>query len=817
MWRRRWQGHSHPGLIAVAATLALAGCLLVPAGASAQGFSANGSAEQVYVTGLPGYARMSLISPSGRTLATQSADSLGGLLFRNVSPGSGYRVRLLSTGQESGPLTVHSDAAAPWDPSIYNQPIADNGYQYLTTRDGTKLAIYVHPPTSPAGEPGVPSGVNLPPLPNLPGGLNPSYAPPYPTLIEYSGYGYANPAGPTNGIAVLANLMGFAVVDVNMRGTGCSGGAYDFFEPLQNLDGYDVIETIAHQPWVLDHKVGMMGISYGAISQLFTAQLDPPDLEAISPLSTIDATASTLYPGGILNTGFAVAWAQQRQFEAEPAGPHSGQPWAYQRIQNGDQTCRENQVLHGEAANLMAKIRANSHYVPSVADQLDPVTFVNRIRVPVFMACQWEDEQTGGHCPDLAQHMTGTNLKWFTFTNGAHIDSLDPYTYDRWYDFLQLFVAHKPPIENAALTQAAAPLIYQGAMGTNDYYNDTLPPDPIQTIPTYSAALAAFEALPEVRVLFDNGAGKSPDQLSKPGDPYPGFEASFSRFPIPGTTARRWYLAPNGALADSPPRRETVNWYTSNARALPLTDFGSNTGSGGLWGNASQWQWNWRENPPGTAVSYISAPLKQNLTVIGAGAVHVWVESSTPDVDLQATISEVRPDGNETFVQNGWIRASERKLSTNADNMFKQPSTLLDPIPTFRASDARPMPRGRFVEIVIPLYYEGHVYRAGSRIRLTIAAPNGTQPVWSFGQTHPTTGTSKVEIALSPRMPSSLFLPVVPGVNVPTGLPACPSLRNEPCRPYVALRNRVAAVSTRRPSRSRTRRTRRRTSPAFTG
>ena len=90
----------------------------------------------------------------------------------------------------------------------------------------------------------------------IPGVPTPSYTPPYPTLIEYSGYGYANPAGPENGIAVLANLMGFAVVDVNMRGTGCSGGAFDFFEPLQNLDGYDVIETIAHQPWVLGNKVG---------------------------------------------------------------------------------------------------------------------------------------------------------------------------------------------------------------------------------------------------------------------------------------------------------------------------------------------------------------------------------------------------------------------------------------------------------------------------------------------------------------------------------------------------------------------------------
>ena len=286
---------------------------------------------------------------------------------------------------------MHTDAAAPWDPSIYKQKISDNGYQYLTTRDGTKLAIDVHPPTDPAGEPGLPPGTPLPKGPT-------DYTPPYPTLIEYSGYGYADPAGPENGIAILANLMGFAVVDVNMRGTGCSGGAFDFFEPLQNLDGYDVIETIAHQPWVLDHKVGMMGISYGAISQLFVSQLDPPDLEAISPLSTIDATASTLYPGGILNTGFAVAWAEQRQHDAEPAGPNSGQPWAYTQIQGGDTTCAANQDLHGEATDLLSEIAANSHYNPAIANPLDPDTFVSKIKVPVFMACQWEDEQTGGHC-----------------------------------------------------------------------------------------------------------------------------------------------------------------------------------------------------------------------------------------------------------------------------------------------------------------------------------------------------------------------------------------------------------------------------------
>jgi uncharacterized protein len=786
---------SAPRRTPVAVGVVISVCLVVSvllvahgaASAAAPSFDAVGSAEQVYVTGLAPDAQASLISSGGSTLYTQSADSLGGLLFQDVPPASGYRVLLSSDGEESGPLTVHTDAAAPWDPSIYDQTISDNGYQYLTTRDGTELAIDVHPPTDPAGEPGLPPGTPLPTGPT-------DYLPPYPTLIEYSGYGYADPAGPENGIAILANLMGFAVVDVNMRGTGCSGGAFNFFEPLQNLDGYDVIETIAHQPWVLDHKVGMMGISYGAISQLFVSQLDPPALEAISPLSTIDATASTLYPGGILNTGFAVAWAEQRQDDAEPAGPNSGQSWAYQQIEDGDTTCAANQVLHGEASNLMAEIDANQYYNPAVANPLDPDTFVKKIKVPVFMACQWEDEQTGGHCPELVSHFTGTSKKWFTFTNGAHIDSLDPATFDRWYDFLELFVAHQAPIVNSAVIRAAAPVIYEDAMGIPDTDPITLPVDPIQLIPTYKAALAAFEKLPEIRVLFDNGAGESPTDTSSAGDPYPGFEDDFSSWPIPGTVATTWYLGPNGTLTSRKPTTEEVDWYTSNSSALPLNDYsGSETEAGGLWGNASQWSWDWEQNPSGTAVSYLSAPLKTNTTVIGGGAVYVWVKSSTPDVDLQATVSEVRPDGNETFVQNGWIRASERELSTGTDNEFDTPSTYLDPIPAFTKADAKPMPAGKFVEVAIPLYYEGHVYRAGSRIRVTISAPNGTQPVWSFSETQPSEGTATVSIEFSRSMPSSLVLPVVPGVQVPTSLPACPSLRNEPCRPYQPIANNVAS------------------------
>jgi uncharacterized protein len=727
-------------------------------------FNARGSVEQVYVTGLTAGKQMSLLNSAGKTVATRPASSLGGLVFRNVPAGSGYRVRPAAGGEASGPLTVLSTRPAPSSTGVYNQAIPSKGYGYLTTRDGIKLAVNVHPPQDVADALPLPDGVALPPIPSGP----------TPTLIEYSGYGYADPAGPQSGIAVLANLMGFTVVDVNMRGTGCSGGAFDFFEALQSLDGYDVIETIARQPWVLHGKVGMMGISYGGISQLFTGQTNPPSLAAISPLSVIDSTQTTLYPGGILNTGFAVAWAQERIHDAQPASPTGGQPWAYQKIQAGDQTCKSNQDLHPEAVDLMAKIRANDHYVPSVADPLAPETFVNKINVPVFMACQWTDEQTGGHCPTLSKRFSGTDRKWFTFTNGTHVDSLAPETFNRWYDFLSLYVARRAPILNSALLHAAAPVVYQEAMGITGV---TLPPDPIQLQPTYAGALAAFEQQPSIRVLFDNGAGGP-----QPGHPVPGFERSWPSFPIPGTTGRSWYMGSGGALGDAPPAQAGADTFTWNAKARPLTDFTGDTaaGSGGLWTATPPYQWS--QNPAGSAASYVTSPLSGNTTVVGAGAVRAWVRSSTPNVDLQATISEVRPDGKETFVQGGWLRANERKLDAAK-------STPLEPVLSLRAADVAPMPANKFTEVTIPLYYQGHVYRAGSRIRVTIAAPNGDQPIWAFGETDPS-GTATVAIGRSKDMPSRLFLPVVPGVSVPTGLPPCPGLRGEPCRAYQPYVNR---------------------------
>ena len=714
-------------------TLALALVLAFAApSTAAAAVTVRGSVEQVHVTGARPGAKLMVGKRS------QRAGRLGAAVFRNVKPGV-YRVR----GKR---IRVLSTRSAPPSTKRYRQKLPQGGYGYLTTRDGTKLAINVQLPSGPG---------------------------PFPTLVEYSGYGYADPDGGESSIAAIAKLLGYAVVDVNMRGTGCSGGAFDYFEPLQGLDGYDVIETVARQSWVARGKVGMVGLSYGGISQLFVAATRPPSLSAITPLSVIDDTATTLYPGGILNTGFALSWAKDRVHDGKPASATGGQPWALKRIRAGDKVCKRNQAPHAEAVDLIAKSRANSHYVPKVADPLAPVRFVNKIRVPVYLACQWTDEQTGGHCPTLPRRFTGTSRKWFTFTNGTHIDSLDPATFNRWFDFLELYVAGRRP-QLPAGVRDAAPLVFKAAMGIDGV---TLPDDPIQAQPTFEAARAAFEALPPVRILFDNGAGSG-----VAGAPYAGFERSFARFPVPGTSARSWYLGAGGALVDAAPAAAGVDRFTWSRTARPPTNFTGNTSGGvnGLWTATPPYAWS--QNPPGTALSYVTEPLAADTAVVGGGALEAWIRSTSRDLDLQATVSEIRPDGLETFVQSGWLRASARKLDARR-------STALEPVLSLRRKDRARLPKAGFAKVTVPLYYQGHVYRAGSRVRVTLAAPRGDQPVWRFGELRPARGGAKVTVSRSAKRPSRLVLPVVAGVDAPTALPPCPGLRGEPCRPYVALAN----------------------------
>lgn len=698
-------------------------------------FTVQPGVEQLAVRGaIPGET-LDAYAVDGAKAASGMVDTAGSLLFRQLKPGS-YTVRTTSTPLFASPPAAVMDRTTAPPQSLYDgQKMTAPGFGYITTRDGTTLSADV---------------------------LLPKGDGPFPTVVEYSGY---DPSNPDNtALAQLYVALGFAYVGVNMRGTGCSGGSYQFFEYVQSLDGYDAVEAVAAQPWVLGHQVGMVGISYPGISQLFVAQTRPPHLAAITPLSVLDDSyRSTLYPGGILNTGFAVSWAQDRVNSGKPYG----EAWSKKVADAGDKTCAANQDLRLQNPDLLQIIKDNPTYDPAIGDVIAPVTFVDKINVPVFLAGAWQDEQTGGHFPAMLDKFTSAPHLYATMVNGLHTESLSLGILARYVEFLDLYVAKKAP-DTTALA-AAGPLLASTLTGVSGLQ---VPLDDYSGL-DYEQSLAKFEAQPPIRVLFEEGAAAGQPAASN----LPRFEGGFASWPIPGTQPLALYFGKDGALQSAAPTEPagtagSIRSYTYDPTAVPPTFY---TGDGNaIWRADVKYQW--LPLPSGKSLSWISAPLTADTVTVGSGSVDMWLQSSAADTDLEVTLSEVRPDGTEVMIQSGWLRASQRKLD-------EQKSTELRPVQTHLSADVQPLPAGQFVPVRVELFPFGYAFRAGSQIRISVEAPAGNRAVWAFDAL---AGGATNQIASDADHPSRVVLPVVSGVTVPAGIAPCGSLRGEPCRPYVA-------------------------------
>lgn len=97
---------------------------------------------------------------------------------------------------------------------------------------------------------------------------------------------------------------GYAIANVDPRGTGHSEGDINLFGTQDAQDGYDFIEWLATQEWC-NGKVGMGGNSCVAMTQLRIAAQQPPHLECIAPWeATTDIYRESIYEGGIPALGF---------------------------------------------------------------------------------------------------------------------------------------------------------------------------------------------------------------------------------------------------------------------------------------------------------------------------------------------------------------------------------------------------------------------------------------------------------------------------------------------------------------------------------
>jgi uncharacterized protein len=111
----------------------------------------------------------------------------------------------------------------------------------------------------------------------------------FPVLLEYLPYRKTEDRLRNYSLYSYFVRRGYAVVRVDIRGTGNSGGqliAYEYTEQEQT-DGEAVIDWLSKQAFSTG-KVGMFGISWGGFNSIHMAMRNPPALKAIVAVDATD-------------------------------------------------------------------------------------------------------------------------------------------------------------------------------------------------------------------------------------------------------------------------------------------------------------------------------------------------------------------------------------------------------------------------------------------------------------------------------------------------------------------------------------------------
>ena len=379
---------------------------------------------------------------------------------------------------------------------------------------------------------------------------------------------------------------------------------------------------------------------------------------------------------------------------------------------------------------------------------------MGRIRVPTFLVGSFQDEQTGGHFA-TASTARGNPRTWLNLQNGVHADSLGP-SYDHP-------LGRVPPAlrrRRGAARARSGPRPQQRALH--------LPRRRAGRARPAVALRRRHRRRRRARRVRARPARAADDgQRRRPGRP---------RLDRRGVGARL------RRVADPPrPRRPT----SSSARAArsrprrpprappstsPIPARGPATTLPGE-GEADAWKaqppYDWAPLADGKGVGFATPPLPSDVVIAGGSSLSLRLSASAGDTDLQVTLSEIRPDGRETYVQNGWLRASHRNGHA--------PRRALEPIPRAEGRATATVPdRPRRARVPRRLAHPRH--GRGARRRPAALALRLRRRRLDARDGPPRAVAARPSRCLQ-------------GVTAPTPLPAPTALRGQPSRAYVPAAN----------------------------
>ncbi len=212
---------------------------------------------------------------------------------------------------------------------------------------------------------------------------------------------------------------GYIVVRADSRGSGRTPGVIDPFSWQEAEDYYDCIEWIGQQPWC-SGRVGLLGISYFAITQWNVASLNPPHLAAMCPWEgSSDIYREQLRKGGILSGIGSIDgnwWNVMILPGQYGTGVRSIKNPVSGLYAGGDETLPEDELARNRINNN--ETARNHELLDDWYKNRTPV--LENIKVPLLSCGNW-----GGHNLHLRGNIEGfmrasSEEKWLEIHGGTH-------------------------------------------------------------------------------------------------------------------------------------------------------------------------------------------------------------------------------------------------------------------------------------------------------------------------------------------------------------------------------------------------------------
>ena len=520
----------------------------------------------------------------------------------------------------------------------------------------------------------------------------------FPTVLTATGYNKdaGNPTGQdcssSQGIASddpTLTEKGFAVMVIDDRGTGASGGKWDSWGQRTQEDYKEVLDWIQAQPWS-DSRVATTGESYMGITSLLIAEADAARVaegkrravQAVwADIPMADAYRDVTFHGGALDSGFMPLWLGLVNGLSDlPPSSTSANP------EEAATVYLEHLLGNAEFAGeklVGASLGEEASYDGPFYRLRSPVVRASEITVPVVIQGGWYD---------LFQR--GEPLLWESLRHSRdRVLFMSPHYH----------ITEGPPMENPNIKQ--------------EWFSHWL-------------------------LKVDNGVQHTPKVNLYPinGDHW----EHFTHFPVPRTRYQRLYLSGaasgsspvslhDGSLVSAPPASESGDTEPLLPASSPCSRMTAQWTAGAASNSFCDTHNNTYE---ASALTYTTQPMAADTKVTGLITANLWASASTTDGTLVAVLSEVEPSGASNQITAGFLLASQREVDP-ALSTYGPKHVMIRPWHPFTKESQHGVTPGEPTEYNVEIYPTSNIVKAGNRLRLTIGTADTVStltPAPSLGQ-----------------------------------------------------------------------------------